>query len=831
VGAYRAGVEHRLRRAEIARAEAEVQAREERKRKRVLVAWAVSGLLFALAVAGAGWGWQRDRDARLNQTRAEVAPALSRAEQRCQEAQALAGTGLADAERRVGLLRQARAAVEQAESAAATGLADDGLRGQVAEARRAADAAHGAAEAALGQALKDQAFATALEGARELRFAFDGRKFDKQGASNAYARAFAEYGCDVLRTPAEEAAAWLGQLPPVTHEPALFALTDWWSNAPDAGVRQRLFCLAGLADDDPWRCSFRLAAQGENRAELLRLAQEARKRTLPAFCYDLLGGHLGGLACWPEAADLLRKGRLAHPSDFWIPFTLGGVLADSGRTGPLRFERPDSPAVRVLQEEIAGCYLAALAVRPNSLAQLHQVSVGFHNEGRFEEAFAVARRMIEVAPDNALGHGWLGSILLTRTMGRQVSAENLAEAVVALGKAIERDPRYLEAYLHLGSALQAQQKSAEALDVCRRAVALFPDSSAAHEALGKRLEARRDLEGADAAYRKALEIDPHFHPAYTSLSQLLVSQRKLDEAAAICRAWVAQSPEDLRTYRELIFVLVAADQLEEAGDVFRQAIRNHAYGGSLGVALGNALRDRGRLPEAIATFRTAAEHLDKDAFLRKSLGIALLEAGQFAEARDCFQRALKLYPAQDAARPDTEQQLRFCERLLPLEARLADLLAGREKPATAADTLALADLCRLRKRHAAAAAFAAAAFGLDPKQADDLNTSARYNAACAAVLAAAGRGVDAPPEGTRRAELRAQALTWLRADLAARTKDLETDTPAHRRWALQWMVHWQGDADLASVRGNLPTEAESRDWASFWADVEQARQKANASTK
>src|SRR5262249_53479386 len=53
VTAYQAGVEARLRRAEVERAEAEVRAREERKRRRLLGAVAAA-LLAAVAVAVGG---------------------------------------------------------------------------------------------------------------------------------------------------------------------------------------------------------------------------------------------------------------------------------------------------------------------------------------------------------------------------------------------------------------------------------------------------------------------------------------------------------------------------------------------------------------------------------------------------------------------------------------------------------------------------------------------------------------------------------------------------------------------------------------------------------
>src|SRR5262249_41351517 len=64
VAAYQAGVEQRLRRAELERAAAEVKAGEERKRRRLTVALAAAGLLL-VCLAGAGaWWHQHQRDVR-----------------------------------------------------------------------------------------------------------------------------------------------------------------------------------------------------------------------------------------------------------------------------------------------------------------------------------------------------------------------------------------------------------------------------------------------------------------------------------------------------------------------------------------------------------------------------------------------------------------------------------------------------------------------------------------------------------------------------------------------------------------------------------------------
>jgi hypothetical protein len=85
VKAYRAGVQERLRRAELERATTEVErvaakqkAELERKRRRATSALAGFAVLFVLAGGGLALWWQYDRYTRLAQTKEKVGQPLGR---------------------------------------------------------------------------------------------------------------------------------------------------------------------------------------------------------------------------------------------------------------------------------------------------------------------------------------------------------------------------------------------------------------------------------------------------------------------------------------------------------------------------------------------------------------------------------------------------------------------------------------------------------------------------------------------------------------------------------------------------------------------------------
>lgn len=113
-----------------------------------------------------------------------------------------------------------------------------------------------------------------------------------------------------------------------------------------------------------------------------------------------------------------------------------------------------------------------------------------------------------------------------------------------------------------------------------------------------------------------------------------------------------------------------------------------------------------------------------------------------------------------------------------------------------------------------------ASFESDGKFADQ--KPHRYQAACAAVLAASGRGKDADKlDDKTKSALRGQGLAWLRAELAAWSTTLKNNPKAIPSAQAQ-MKAWQSDPELAAIREpsltSLPA-AEQTSWRQFWAEV------------
>jgi tetratricopeptide (TPR) repeat protein len=753
-------------------AEAEARAAAERRARRLTLGLAASVLLLAAAGGTGAWLVQRHQvEALARQADAEQSAnlALGKAEQLTDQAVRARPDTVADAERAVVLCRQAEGLVEQAKGVLASALGEEAARQRLAEPRRRVAARLRQAEAARSQARKEAKLLTDLDSARALRSNWRGSTFDYESADRAYAAAVAAYGLNVLGPEPGAVATAIRKERPAVRLALVVALDDWAFCARDRAPRLRR--VAGLADDDGWRRRFRATVAGGDLDDLKRLAREARGQPLPAVSMELLAVALRVRGARADAAALLRDGRGRHPADFWIHLGLGASLYD-----PL----PPGPATL---DEVLGCCWAAVALRPGSAPAHNSLGTALAAKGRLDEAIAEHHKAIDLDPKYAPAHTNLGVALSKK--GR------LDEAIAEFQKAIEIDPKYALAHYNLGVALEDNGRLGPAIAEWRKVIEIDPKDGWAHNNLGIALKAKGRPDEAIAEFQKAIEIDPKYADAHTNFGLALSDQGRHKEAEAAFRHAIALRPDLANPYYNL----------------------------------GNALSDQGRHREAEAAHCEALRRKPDFAEAHCNLGHVLRDQGRFADALKSLRRGDELGSKRPSWNYPSAAWIRECEKLIDLDRRLPAILK-EDEPATPAQRLEFAMVCRhpARRLYAAAARLYADAFAAEPKLAANLQTGHRYNAACAAALAATGKGEDpVKPSEKERATWRRQAFDWLKADVGAWSEVIEQGPPQARAAARQALSHWQKDPDLAGVRdekewAKLPAE-ERQQWQKLWADV------------
>jgi tetratricopeptide (TPR) repeat protein len=372
-----------------------------------------------------------------------------------------------------------------------------------------------------------------------------------------------------------------------------------------------------------------------------------------------------------------------------------------------------------------------------------------------------------------------------------------AQAVAIRRQAQQRYPADFWSNFELAAALReanegSKQGLDEAIGYYRAAVALRPGNVAAHNNLGNALQEKGDLAGAIAEFKKVIALDPKAAPARYNLGNALKTQGDLAGAIAEYQKAIALDSK------------------------YAMARYN----------LGNALQEKGDVAGAIAEYQKAIALDSNHAEAHCNLGMGLGQQGRLQESLASLRRGHALGARRPGWPYPSAQWVKQAERLVELDQQLPAFLQAKRQPSDAAEALWLAMLCQqpFKQRYAAAVRFYRAAFAAEPKRAEDLRAGHRYNAARAAALAGCGQGKDAAAlDAKERSGLRRQALTWLRADLAAWRNLLEKEPEQVQSSVRKTLRDWQRDSDLAGVRdraalAKLPA-AERQEWAKLWGEV------------
>ena len=529
--------------------------------------------------------------------------------------------------------------------------------------------------------------------------------------------------------------------------------------------------------------------------------------------------------------------------DYAAPHSnLGGILYMSGR----------------LDQAIAECR-EAIRLKPDYAEAHDHLGHALAKKGELDAAIAEYREEIRLKPDDAQAHDNLGLTLYKKG--------SLDAAIVAFREAIRLKPDLAAAHTNLGLALIEKGEIDAAIAAYREAIRLKPALSQPHYNLGNALSEKGELDAAIAAYREAIRLRPDDAQAQFNLGNALSEKGEIDAAIAAYREAIRLKPDLVEAYSNLGFALSEKGEIDAAIAAYREAIRLQPAYFEAHSNLGLAFAKKGELDAAIAAYREAIRVKPDWAGAYSNLGLALYKKGEIEPAIAAFREAIRLKPDLAEAHCNlagfleargrfaealvhwerghelgsrtkgwsypTAQLVQRCRRLAALEARLPTVLKGEGPSLEPAERLELADVCSKKALYLTSARFYDQAFADQPRLAEDLGTGNRYKAACAGALAGSGAGKDdPPPDDSARAKLREQARSWLRADLDARGKVLESGNARDRPVIVQSLDQWKKNSDLAGIRdegalAKLP-EGEREGFRALWAEVDRVLAKARA---
>jgi tetratricopeptide (TPR) repeat protein len=257
--------------------------------------------------------------------------------------------------------------------------------------------------------------------------------------------------------------------------------------------------------------------------------------------HEDLGSVLGLRGQYEEAIASLEKAVQLDPTQARAHKKLAQALAVVGRgeDADQSFEdyfdkRPDDGKVaegaNLLKEgrsdEAIELFQSLIRENPKNVNALRFLAMAyFEAREKMDDAEALLRRVVEIAPDYAVGWLTLGMVLIERT--------KVLDAIEAYQQATRLEPQNPAGWGGLGNAYAVanyQEKGAEAY---ARAVSLNPDAPNLQMGYAHILKTLGDQDGSLKAYRAAISAKPDFGEVYWSMANLKVFNFEEDEVAAM----------------------------------------------------------------------------------------------------------------------------------------------------------------------------------------------------------------------------------------------------------------------------------------------------------
>ncbi len=607
VTAYLVSVQRRLEQAEIERATAQANAVAERKRRRTSMALATSLLVLIVSGSAAFIWYQREQtlaDARKTKTENEIVKALDEATDIREE---LLGTLQNERDTALALhnnpamwegrLDAACSLVERAEALSATAgltLAEDQLAGI------------SALNTALAADRRDQQQARRLESIRLDATTVAEDTIYLAAVIPNYKAEFRLAGLNVEQGDPGELATRIRES---NIRWQWVATLDSWANSEsDDNLAERLLAIARAVDPDPsWRDRFRSLPVRSDLKLLKQLAADPLAEDQSPALVAALAVRIHKLGGDP--IPLLERALLRHPNDFWLHLQFGMAAKD--------------PQIR------AGCYRAALALRPTSVVAYNNLGLAVGGE----DAIKAYRMAIEIEPMFAPAYVNLGHALIKQN--------KLEEAVVAFRRVNEIAPNWALAYSSLGGALAKQEKFDKAIVAFGQAAKIDPNDAGTIYNMGVVYRSQNDPDRAMSAFRRAIEVDPEYAQAYSDLGNILKSQDKIDEAMAAYRKAIEIDSKYAPAYVNLGAVLEDPD---EAIAIYRKALEIDPSLAIVYVNLGFVFKKQNKPNETIAAYRKAIEIDPEFTIAHFRLGRVLQEQSRHDEAKAAYRKAIEIDP-------------------------------------------------------------------------------------------------------------------------------------------------------------------------------------------
>jgi len=269
--------------------------------------------------------------------------------------------------------------------------------------------------------------------------------------------------------------------------------------------------------------------------EQLRLALQIE----PDFpqLYEDLGSVLAMQSRHEEAIPTFEKALQLQPSLPAVERKLGEALLAAGRTEEAQkflqdYADKDPERAEIFrsidlrrggkEDEAIDLFRDVLRKNPNSVnAMRHLAECYWRGKQQYDDAEALLRRAIKIAPDFSAAWQTLGRLMMD--MNRYV------DAIDAFATATRLEPGNADLWAGLGNAYGRAMKSDKAVHAYEKALAIRDDAPGVLAGYAWELKTLGKQDEALDAYRRSIKANPKHGPAYWSMANLKIFKFMDDE--------------------------------------------------------------------------------------------------------------------------------------------------------------------------------------------------------------------------------------------------------------------------------------------------------------
>ncbi len=412
-----------------------------------------------------------------------------------------------------------------------------------------------------------------------------------------------QFGCDGRRSPRIRYAA-LGII-------TLFlSLTLLSGCFRDPNVRKQKYLESGQ----------KYSAQGKDREAAIQFANALKiDKNFAAAHYALAKTYLHMGALNAAYGELQRTVNL-QPNNYKARIDLGNMLLVGGK--------PDDAQAQ------ADAVIAAQPDNADAHALLSRIAA---RRGQKELALSEIRRALELAPNEAALHETL-ALLEVGNVAQGASVED------ELKKAVELDPKSVNAKLLLAAFYAKYSRWPEAEQTCKNAIATDSKNLTARESLAQIYLKEGNQPMAEQTLRQASNDLADNPRGVRMLADYYAGSGQIDKARAEFASLANKYPKNLSVQEGYVRILLQVKDYATAQTVITRLMKRNGKDPQVVVLNGIVLLNNGKLNDAVNALQDAANNAPKDAYIQYWLGRAALAKGDSDLAEKSFRTATQLNP-------------------------------------------------------------------------------------------------------------------------------------------------------------------------------------------